>query len=303
MDGLTGRWVLLAPERGARPHTVAASPPTDADAIAACPFCPGHEDRTPPEVWRAGPGLADGPGWRVRVVPNLYPLVGGEHAVPPATGAHEVVILSPAHDRSFGQLDDTQAAEAFGVVRDRVRHHLAAGRAFVQAIINHGRAAGASIAHPHAQVVALDIVPPAVVGAAARFAVAEDDPVVTDADAGVTIVDGRTRAWCPHASSGPYQFRIASAAATARFDAATDEQVTEVALVLRDVLGRLIAAIGDVPYNLVVHTTSRDEPFHWWVDVQPRLAVIAGFELGTGIFANIVAPEVAAAQLRSPSNR
>ncbi len=120
-DELSGRWVLLAPGRAARPHTFGSSAP-DAPGPDACPFCPGNEHLTPPEVYRTGDGAPDTPGWRVRVVPNLYPIVGGPDAGPGATGAHEVVVLSPAHRDSFAQLDDAQATEVLTVLRDRARH-------------------------------------------------------------------------------------------------------------------------------------------------------------------------------------
>jgi UDPglucose--hexose-1-phosphate uridylyltransferase len=300
VDGLTGRWVLLAPERSARPHTVAAAPPTVPDAVAGCPFCPGYEDLTPPEVGRAGGGEADTPGWRVRVVPNLYPAVGGPHAVAPATGAHEVVVLSPAHDRSFGQLDDDQAVEVVQMLRDRTRFHLDAGHAYVQVIINHGRAAGASIAHPHAQIVAIDFVPPAVTSALERYAAAGSDLVRDDLAEGIPIVErAGTAAWCPHAPAAPYEFRAAPIDDVgARFDLASDDDAADLAVVLRDGLARLLATLGDVPYNLVLHTAVGDAPFHWYVEVQPRLTIIAGFELGTGVFVNTLPPERAAAELR-----
>ena len=155
---------------------------------------------TPPEVYRTGGGAPDTPGWSVRVVPNLYPIVGGHEAGPGATGAHEVVVLSPAHESSFARLDGQQAAEVLTVLRDRARHHLAAGRAFVQVVINHGVAAGASIEHPHAQIVALDLVPPAVAQAVERFEDAGHDLVIADidrADDGLRLVDGPVAAWCP----------------------------------------------------------------------------------------------------------
>jgi UDPglucose--hexose-1-phosphate uridylyltransferase len=239
----------------------------------------------------------------VRVVPNLFPIVGGTDAGPGATGAHEVVVLSPSHDDSFAQLDLRQAVEVVIVIRDRVRHHLAAGHAFVQVAINHGRAAGASIAHPHAQVVALDLVPPAVADAVDRFEGARTDLVLSDLDRNgdLRVFDGPVAAWCPQAASTPFELRVAVRARGARFDEIADDKVEPLAVVTRDVLARLGAALGDVPYNLVVHTAppgAGPGSFHWYVEVQTRTAVPAGFEQGTGILVNTVAPERAARELR-----
>jgi UDPglucose--hexose-1-phosphate uridylyltransferase len=305
-DELGGRWVLLAPGRAARPHTFGSSAP-DAPGLDACPFCPGNEHLTPPELYRTGEGAPDTPGWRVRVVPNLYPIVGGADAGPGATGAHEVVVLSPAHDTSFAQLDAAQAAEVLTVLRDRARHHLAAGRTFVQVVINHGRAAGASIEHPHAQIVALDLVPPAVAQAVERYEDAGHDLVAADLDrAGddLRLADGPVAAWCPRAGSTPYELRLALRAGGSRFDEAGDGDMQLLADASRSVLARLAAAAGDVPYNLVVHTAppgTTTESFHWYVEVQTRMAVVAGFEQGTGILVNTVPPELAALELREPA--
>ena len=260
---------------------------------------------TPPEVYRTGEGRPDAPGWRVRVVPNLYPIVGGTDARPGATGAHEVVVLSPSHSDSFAQLEPEHAVEVLTVLRDRSRHHLAAGRTFVQVAINHGPAAGASIAHPHAQLVALDLVPPAVARAVERFEIAGRDLVVDDLDAagtGLRLLDGPAPAWCPRAASTPYELRVAARAPGPRFDEASDADIEAVADSTRNALAMLAASIGDVPYNLVVHTAATDTDegsFHWFIEVQTRTTVVAGFEQGTGIFVNTVPPERAVPQLRA----
>ena len=304
-DALSGRWVLLAPGRAARPGAFSPAATDERDAATDCPFCPGNEHETPPEVARTGEGGPDTPGWRVRVVPNLYPFVGGDDAGPGATGAHEVVILSPAHDRSLARLADGEAIEAVKVLRDRVRHHLGAGRAYVQAAINHGPAAGASIAHPHAQVIALDFVPPAVAAALERVNAAGDDLVAAAAaaapGAGLAVGEGPAPAWCPEAASAPYEMRVAHRSTRARFDEATDPEIAVVTRATREAIARLDALLGDPSYNLVVHTAPPGPPgfFHWYVEVQPRVAVLAGFELGTGIYVNVVAPADAAAQLRA----
>jgi UDPglucose--hexose-1-phosphate uridylyltransferase len=301
-DELSGRWVLLAPRRAARPHTFGSAP--DAPGPDACPFCLGNEHLTPPEVYRTGDGAPDTPGWRVRVVPNLYPVVGGADAGPGATGSHEVVVLSPAHNHSFAQLDHEQAAEVLTVLRDRARYHLTAGRTFVQVVINHGRAAGASIEHPHAQIVALDVVPPAVALAVERFDTAGHDLVVADlerAGDGLRLVDGPVAGWCPRAGSTPYELRLALRSPRSHFDEAGDDDMQPIADATRSVLARLAVATGDAPYNLVVHTAppgASRESFHWYVEVQTRMTVVAGFEQGTGILVNTVPPELAAQQLR-----
>src|SRR5437660_7438670 len=124
-DDLTGTCVILAPTRATRPGDAvrverATPAPESTGEETPCPFCTGHEAMTPPEVARTGSGVAEQPGWRVRVVPNLYPVVGDG-----LEGAHEVVILSPSHDADFAMLDDDRATEIFTMLRDRAALHLA----------------------------------------------------------------------------------------------------------------------------------------------------------------------------------
>ena len=291
-DPISGRLVIVAVERAARPSTVAPTP-DDPTADADCPFCSGHEAQTPPEVQRTGTGEPDTPGWRVRVVPNLYPIV--------ETG-HEVVILSPDHHSTFGRLGDDAAVEALTVVRDRVRHHLDAGHAYVQAFVNQGRLAGASIAHPHAQLVALDLVPPAVEELLARFETALVARELADARRdGLVVIDGPAPAWSPPACGTPYGLCVAHRSTRARFDQATDAEIAVVARGLRDALAALERVLGEVAYNVVVHTAPPDRragECHWHLEVMPRTAVVAGFEHGTGILVNVVPPEQAARLLR-----
>ena len=302
-DLVTGRPVLLAPGRAARPHTVA--PPPGPAAVEGCPFCPGNEHETPPERCRTGEGEPDTPGWRVRVVPNLYPIVGGEDPGPGAAGAHEVVILDPDHSCDLARLDDGAVDELFTVLRDCARVHTEDGLAYVQVLVNHGRAAGASIAHPHAQVIAIDFVPPAVRDQLRRFAEARTDVVAVDFEAsgpqGGRIIDTwEVWAWAPWAAASPYETRISAPDAGTRFEDTPDTALRAVARATRDVVAGIGRLLGEVAYNVVLHNApSRgDSAYHWYVSVVPRVATVAGFELGTGVLVNTVDPADAATQLR-----
>jgi UDPglucose--hexose-1-phosphate uridylyltransferase len=288
-DALSDRMVVVATGRAARPHQFRAPAPP-ADDVTDCPFCPGHEAMTPPEIARIGP-LGDAPDWQVRVFPNLYPIVD----------VHEVVVLSPSHEASFAQLTDDAATAALLVLRDRVRAHLDAGHPSSVAIVNHKLEAGASLPHPHAQVLATDFVPPAIAAAVARAAATPDDLLRGDGQHGHHVVelDG-ARSWCPHASCTPYHLRISHDRSRARFDLAPDDEVATVATVLRDTLASLLRVADDPPYNVIVHSAPAGvEQFRWYVEIVPRLAVVAGFELATGLFVDTVDPAIAARALRS----
>jgi len=321
LDPLTGRWVIVAPGRSQRPDVVGARRPRDDEATRTdpgdCPFCPGNEHLTPPEISRTGPGPPGAPGWRTRVFPNRYPIVDGSAARPDpaggglrvgsvASGAHEVLVLSPDHRRSLGRLDREQVVEVLTVMRDRARFHAGTGRAFTQVIVNHGAEGGASLAHPHAQIVAVDLEPPAVLDETARLATTDGCLVCAELnrhrnDPSLVVAAGTAHLWCPWASGTAFEVLLAPRRHRPRFEDADDE-LPAVAERLQDGLARLDRALGDPPYNLAIHTrpASVAADYHWHVHVWPRLQREAGFERGSGLLVNIMDPAHAAALLRDP---
>jgi UDPglucose--hexose-1-phosphate uridylyltransferase len=236
----------------------------DEAELAGCPFCTGREDRTPPETFRVG-GDA---GWLVRVVPNLYP----------AFERQEVVVHSPRHVRTFAELTDDEVAAVAEAWRERRSAAAGAGFPYVHALVNEGRAAGSSLPHSHSQLVWLREPPPAVASERAGAL-----PELLAAD-GLRIaeLDG-TVAVAHRAGRLPYETLIGGAP----FD------LTKGLLLLRDVIRRLRAVEGPVPWNAWLHDGERPH-----LEVVPRLAIQAGVELGAGIAVNTVAPENAAAALR-----
>ena len=291
VDELTGDRVILAPARALRPDTFRVHADPVPASVATCPFCGGNEHDTPPEVARLGAGNPDTPGWTLRVVPNKFPIVGD--GVP---GAHEVVIFSPAHNADLGALSQPAAADVLLALRDRARFHLAHGLRYAQAFVNQGKAAGASIEHPHAQLVALADVPPRAQARLERFT-----PTAFAGDQEHRVADGDVVAWCPPASPTPFTVRIALADGGPRFDEATDDAARAVGAALRDTIASIRRVLGEVAYNVMIETAPRDhaQPFRWWIDVIPRITVSAGFELATGLSVNIVAPADAAEALRA----
>jgi UDPglucose--hexose-1-phosphate uridylyltransferase len=320
LDPLSGAWVLIAPGRSERPgfHVSRrrSRPWPVPEWSATCPFCPGNEKRTPPEVARVG-GAPRGTDWQVRVFSNRYPLLEG--TVPdmdgrgstattllhsrPTGGAHEVVVLSPRHDAALATLSSDQASAALRVLVERMRSHLGGGRRYVQVFVNHDPAAGSSLDHPHAQVVAMDVVPPLVEREA--DALSGDGCLLCTAvreecrpGAPRAVLSGRVAAWCPFWSSAPYELLVAPRVHRARLEDSEDH-LGDLAESLVSLMGRLDGAAGDPAYNLVVHSapaSARD--FHWHLHVRPRQSEPGGFELGTGMAVVELAPEDAAAALR-----
>jgi UDPglucose--hexose-1-phosphate uridylyltransferase len=308
IDPLSGLRVIVAADRGDRPGAwLGVQPPPPIDP-ATDPFREGHEDRTPPELHALRPdgGDADTPGWRVRVIPNLYPaLVAAEGDVAdpltsgrgepdlfvsrPASGAHEVIVSAPESVPSLHDLGPDGLAEAMGVWRERIRAH--DGAAYVHVIVNEGQSAGASLPHTHAQLYALPFVPAAVARERERFTAYSDRTHGRNLLADllqeevrrrerVVAVDHEAVAICPFAARVPFHLQLVPRAAAARFE---DEGPLGAAL-LHDVLGRLAAVLGAVPpLNLWVRTAPRGaSSFCWRIELLPRLAHLAGLARAPG---------------------
>ncbi len=271
------------------------------------------------------------------MVPNLYPALGGEESGAegspgaeagafassgdpllasrragepdlfssrPAGGAHEVLINSPTHETSMAALDDEQFAAALATWRERMRAHPEAS--YLQLIVNEGGGAGASLEHTHAQLYALPFVPAAVARERERAGAYGErtagsgllsDVLVEEVRRAERLVaiDDEAALICPWASRSPFELRVVPRRESARFE----EDETGTAMI-RTALRALATRFGAPPeLNLWVRTAPRGaEPFHWHVDIAPRLTIKAGFELGTGVDINVYPPERAAADLR-----
>jgi UDPglucose--hexose-1-phosphate uridylyltransferase len=328
IDPLTGLRTIVAGERAGRPGgdlRAEPRPPVDPEKD---PFLEGHEQRTPPELFalRPGGGEENGPGWSVRVVPNLYPALAAEDgagpdgaedplaagrgepdlfASRPAVGAHEVIVNAPQPVSSLADLEPEQVEIAMEVWRERMRAH--ADAPYRHLIVNEGREAGASLPHTHAQLYALPFVPAAVARERERFTAYSErtqgrnlleDLVQEEVRRRERIVaiDREAVAIAPFASRVPYQVQIVPRKPRALFE---DDGALGSAL-LHDVLGRYRGVLGGLPpVNIWVRTAPAGaEYFCWRIDLLPRLTHLAGLELGTGVNLNIVPPEHAARQLR-----
>jgi UDPglucose--hexose-1-phosphate uridylyltransferase len=319
VDPLTGLRSIIASARADRPgghFDLQPPPPIDASKD---PFAPGHEDRTPPEVYAVRPngGGPDTPGWTVRVVPNLYPALTQDAHEPEreanpdlytaqaAAGHHEVIVNAPDVVNSLVELDPAQLQVAMDAWRERMRAH--DGCACRHLIVNERREAGASLPHTHAQLYALRFVPAAIARERERFTAYATrtmggnllgDLVQEEVRRRERIVaiDDEAVAMVPYASRVPFQIMIAPRRSRPRFE---DDGPLGAAL-LHDVLRRLERRLGaSPPLNLWVRTApSGAEHFCWRIDILPRLTHLAGLELGAGLNLCITAPEQAAAELR-----
>ena len=320
---LTHQWVVIASARSGRPDEyVAGSPrPRRPARDPECPFCPGNEARTPPTILEL-PG-ATGAGWAVRVVENAYPALttpatgpppAGTALLPvaPGAGAHEVIVESPEHDREVADRGRGEVRLMLEAYRSRYRALIdVPGIAFVSVFKNQGRTAGASLEHPHSQVVALPMTPAAVrrrseIAAAHRERTGRClmcDVATEELNDGRRIVRDGTGfvTFVPHAPEFPGEMWAVPKAHAASFATLPDGDLDGMAEALIDATRRLRDRLGDPDFNYAIHSPASDEQtaphHHWYVQISPRTTTLAGVELATGLRINPESPEETATRL------
>jgi UDPglucose--hexose-1-phosphate uridylyltransferase len=292
LDPVSGMRDVVAPGRAHRPGAfVPVEPRPVRQTRAECPFCAGHEDRTPPEtlVLRRPDG-----GWSVRVVPNLYP------ALEPPDGRNEVVVHAPGHTTSFAELPVAQVERICEAWARRSTAFAADGYPYLLCAVNDGPGSGASLDHSHSQLAVLALAPPLVAARLARFE--HGCPIcaeLTAASGGERIVSEHAgvRVYAPWASAAPYQLRAAPLVHGA--DALADSSVLAGAL---HAIGAVYTrTLGPVPWNAWLYSRpllGADHGLHWHVEAVPRLTVLAGVELGAGLPICAIDPDAAARAMR-----
>ncbi|MEK7404711.1 MAG: galactose-1-phosphate uridylyltransferase [Acidobacteriota bacterium] len=322
-DPITGRWVIIATDRARRPSDFTREPVV-IKGVRFCPFCPGHEEKTPPEILayrqNGGPNQS---GWSLRVVPNKFPALRvegdfdrqaeGLYDRMNGIGAHEVIIETPDHNATLAGMPEKGIEDVFWAFRDRIRD-LKNDRRMRYLLIfkNHGEAAGASLEHTHSQLIALPVVPRSAQeeldGSKRYYDYKErciycdiirqetEDPsrVVLETDAFVAI--------CPFAARFPFEVWIVPRQHHSHFEDTDIPTMRNLAWVQRVVLRKLDRVLERPAYNLMVHTSPVQEPsmphYHWHIELIPKLTRVAGFEWGTGFYINPAPPEEAAGFLR-----
>lgn len=256
----------------------------------------------------------------VRVVPNLYPAFSGGEALAvnnlgpvftqaPASGIHEVLVFSREHGDSWADLADGQAGLVMAAIRDRMAEHSTIpGLRYSQAIINSGREAGASLDHPHAQLLGIPFVPREILEEQAGFDRFTGNCVLcatvdVEEETGHRLVhaDDRVIVVCPFWSASPFEMLVLPRSHQPQIYGAPPPDLAGTGRAIRDVLARLREAVGDVAYNVVFHSAPyrASTDFHWHVHLVPKMTTEGGFEMGTGVSINVVAPELAANELRA----
>ncbi len=323
-EPVSGRWVIVATERAARPTDFKTSPQIIKSSF--CPFCEGNEDKTPSEIlaYRDSGAPPDTGGWRVRVVPNKFPALQiegdqnkcgeGIYDKMSGIGAHEVIIESPRHIQSLTSLDNGNVEEVLLCYRDRLID-LKKDKRFVYGLLfkNVGFAAGASLEHTHTQLIVTPIVPQLVENEMAnaktfyrnreRCLFCDMIQQEVDTNRRIIISTDNFVAFAPFASRFPFEIWILPKKHESHFENLQKIELDELANVLKGALTRLEAALDLPPYNYIIHSApfniNESESFHWHIEIIPRLTNIAGFEWGTGFYINPMPPEQAAETLRN----
>ncbi len=333
-DPISQRWVVISTERGRRPSDFKTLPVGKEPQSGSCPFDEGNESQTPKEIiaWRRADTRPDGPGWDVRVTANKYPALVIEGDIQrrgrgildfmSGIGAHEVIIETPKHDANLAEMEDAQVEKILWAYKQRIVDLEKDPRfRYILVFRNYGKDAGASLAHPHSQLIATPITPRYVkleLNSSRQYFLEKErcifcDLIDQEIDGTRMVASNEYYiAIAPFASRFPYEVWILPRRHQAGFQDLPDDERIQLAKMLKNILWRLKAVLNDPPYNYVLHTAPNATPragrpdywgtisadYHWHIEIIPRLTKQAGFEWGSGLYINPTSPEEAAKYLR-----
>jgi UDPglucose--hexose-1-phosphate uridylyltransferase len=322
-DPVIGRWVIIATERAKRPadYDHSHNPPNGGGSIPEhrddCPFCYGNEAQTPPEVLAYRDGSPPNtPGWSIRVVSNKYPAlrVEGElnkegmgiYDIMNGIGAHEVIIETPRHNASLGNMQPAEVESLLWAINDRITDLRNDKRLkYIMVFKNCGPEAGATLEHPHSQLIATPVIPKRVseelFGCDTHYRLRERcifcDIIKQELydQRRIVLETEKFLVIAPFASRFPFELWMLPKRHIASFRLTNKEEMQDFSWVLREVIRKMEGVLNYPPYNFMLHTSPcQDEElnhYHWHIELTPKLTKIAGFEWGTGFYINPTPPE------------
>ncbi len=325
-DPISGRWVIISTERRKRPVDFLHQHQTLKGGV--CPFCPGNEAMTPPEIlaYRSNGSKPNSSGWTLRVVPNKFPALRIEGDLDRSgvglydrmngIGAHEVIIESPNHADTPSTIGEDRVKDVIWAFKER-SVDLKKDNRFRSILIfkNQGEAAGASLEHTHSQLIALPIIPRELsmeLDGGQFFHKYRERCIFCDLlrqeieqEERVIINTGDFVAIAPFASRFPFEAWILPREHSACYEDLSLPMADNLARLFHDLLRRMDKILDSPPYNFYLHTSpfngrypQTQDYFHWHFEVMPILTQVAGFEKGTGFYINPTPPEEAAQYLR-----
>lgn len=322
-DPIGGRWVIIDTDHPNKPEDYEYEPHILKGG--ACPFCYGSESLTPPEIdsVRESSTAVNSPGWQVRVVPNKFPALQieggldrrgiGIYDMSNGVGAHEVLIETPYHNKDICDLLPSEIESFLSMYCRRALDLIKDSRfKYILVFKNYGAAAGASLEHPHTQIVALPMVPKNVMeeirGAHAYFEYRDRcvfcDIIRQEIQEKVRMIldNEHFLAFCPFVSRFPFEIWIIPKKHNGKFCHMPQEEIPALALILKEVIRKLKSLFPNLSYNFIIHSSpvngdGSSEGYHWHIEFMPKLTRVAGFEWGTGFYIVSTPPALAAKYL------
>ena len=323
-DPIVGRWVIVDTDHPRLPQNYECETHTQKGGV--CPFCYGNESITPPEIesFRDLHTAHNTPGWQVRVVPNKFPALkiegdldrrgSGIYDLLNGIGAHEVLIETPYHNKDIPDLINEEV-EKIILMYCRRSLDLIKDKRFKYIMIfkNYGPAAGASLEHPHTQIIALPMVPKnpleEIKGAENYFEFRERciycDIIRQELDEKERIISENNHflALCPFVSRFPFEIWIIPKQHYGYFYHLPPEEIPALASILKDTISKIKNIFGNLSYNFIIHSSPANgdtgiEGYHWHIEFMPKLMHVAGFEWGSGFYVVPTPPELAAQYLK-----
>ncbi|HEY4507243.1 MAG TPA: DUF4921 family protein [Candidatus Paceibacterota bacterium] len=321
-DLVSGEWVLFATGRAKRPEQNSHSVDVLVSSKTDCPF---EEPEKKGNEVLATYSNQDKSDWTIKVSKNKFPAVTegeagpvknhGPFGVESAMGIHEVVIFRD-HERCLCRYDKQEMAEIFKVYQDRYLNSFDHGsRKYTLIFNNHGKSAGASIVHPHSQIMSIPILPPDVrrsIHGSEKF-YKENKKKIYDVMVDWEIAEKKRIvveneyfvAFCPFVSRAPYEVRIFPRSGDAHFEKTPEDRLIFLGDIMSIVLGKISKSLNEPDYNFFIHTaplqeteTDPHEFYTWHIEILPKMSMVGAFEIGSGIDVNVVDPDEAAKLLR-----
>jgi len=312
---ITGEWVVIAPERAKRPEDFVQEKKVREDIEKDCVFCPQNNNAYAAKIFETK---------NLYVIPNKFPAFipedaileqGGElYPVYKALGYHEVVILKD-HKTDLQDLTISLWDELLYVYQERLKKHYDNPAVEYSLVIhNHGDEAGASIAHPHSQILASSVLPSYIkkeLAGSEKYFLKNKTCVFCDllkeeleTKERLIFENEEFAAFCFFAARFPFEIWVVPKKHESNFTAIDKTTRLKLGEILGKVFKGLNQKLTDPDYNFYIHTAPPREGdpkefYHWHIEIAPRLAKFGGYELGAGDYIDIVSPEKAAKFLRN----
>lgn len=324
-DPVVGRWVIVDTDKPKKPLDFKYEQHIPDGGL--CPFCYGNEFMTPPEIscFRDPGTLANSAGWQVRVVANKFPALEiegeldrrglGIYDMSNGIGAHEVIIESPYHNKDIPELLEPEIESYLKICCMRMMDLKKDSRfKYIMVFRNYGSSAGATLEHPHTQLIALPMVPKNTLeeihGARNYYNYRERcifcdimRQEITDKER-IILENKYFISFCPFVSRFPFGIMIMPKQHSGYFSHLSAYEISALAQILKDTLTKLKKVFVNLSYNYIIHSApingeTEVEYYHWHMEIMPHLMQVAGFEWGTGFYLDPTSPELAAQYLKA----